>query len=63
MALESKVLDIIACPCCKGKLIYDRTLNELVCRFDRLAFPIEDSIPVLIEDCARRLTNEELPTG
>ena len=51
MALDIKLLDIIACPVCKGKLHYqpqsDKAAHELICRFDRLAYPLEEGIPVL----------------
>ena len=43
------------CPLCKGALEFDRGAQELVCRHDRLAFPIRDGIPVMLEDEARRL--------
>lgn len=61
MALDHKLLEIIACPVCKGKLNYDKDKNELVCRADRLAYPIEDDIPVLLENRARKLSLDELP--
>ncbi|MGL4206401.1 MAG: Trm112 family protein [Aeromonadaceae bacterium] len=62
MALDHKLLDIVACPVCKGKLHYDKDKGELLCRADRLAYPIEDDIPVLLESRARTLTQEELPS-
>ncbi|GAA4501231.1 Trm112 family protein [Pseudaeromonas paramecii] len=61
MALDPKLLDIVACPVCKGKLTYDKAKAELVCRVDRLAYPIEEDIPVLLENRARQLTSDELP--
>ncbi|ALP41667.1 MULTISPECIES: Trm112 family protein [Aeromonas] len=60
MALDPKLLDIVACPLCKGKLNYDKSKQELVCRFDRLAYPLEEGIPVLLENRARHLSLEEL---
>ncbi|MFC5705382.1 Trm112 family protein [Aeromonas eucrenophila] len=64
MALDIKLLDIIACPVCKGKLHYqpqsDKAPQELICRFDRLAYPLEEGIPVLLENRARPLALEEL---
>ncbi|MDO2948483.1 Trm112 family protein [Aeromonas simiae] len=60
MALDPKLLDIVACPVCKGKLNYDKSKQELVCRFDRLAYPLEEGIPVLLENRARHLPLEEL---
>lgn len=58
--LDIKLLDIVACPICKGKVIYNKTLNELWCRGDRLAYPINQGIPALIESEARHLTLEEI---
>lgn len=60
MALDYKLLEIVACPVCKGKLNYDKDRSELVCRADKLAYPVEDDIPVLLENRARLLTEEEL---
>ncbi len=64
MSFDKKLLNIIACPVCKGELIYTlvdgQDENELVCKFDRLAFPIQDSIPVLLEDKARTLSLDEM---
>ncbi|MGL4250895.1 MAG: Trm112 family protein [Aeromonas sp.] len=62
MALDIKLLDIIACPVCKGKLHYNKVAHELVCRFDKLAYPLEEGIPVLLENRARSLTSDELPS-
>lgn len=62
MALDYKLLEIVACPICKGKLNYDKERAELVCRADKLAYPIEDDIPVLLENRARQLTSDELPS-
>jgi uncharacterized protein YbaR (Trm112 family) len=59
--MDSKLLDILVCPVCKGPLIYDKAKSELVCRADRLAFPIRDDIPVMLEDEARRVPEDELP--
>lgn len=54
MALDIKLLDIIACPVCKGKLHYNKAVHELVCRFDKLAYPLEEGIPVLLENRDRK---------
>lgn len=51
--MESRLLDILVCPICKGKLQHDRTQSELICNADRLAFPIRDGIPVMLETEAR----------
>ena len=53
--MESRLLDILVCPLCKGRLEHDRTQAELVCRADRLALPLRDGIPVMLESEARSL--------
>ncbi|HEY6644913.1 Trm112 family protein [Povalibacter sp.] len=53
--MDTKLLDILACPVCKGPLQYSKSRQLLVCRADRLAFPIRDGIPVMLEDEATRL--------
>jgi len=58
--MDSKLLEILVCPVCKGPLHYDRKAAELICRADRLAFPIRDDIPVMLEEEARRVALEEL---
>lgn len=58
--MDSKLLDILVCPVCKGPLLYRKPEQELVCKADRLAFPIRDGIPVMLEDEARKLTPEEV---
>ena len=57
--MEARLLDILACPVCKGSLQYHRKEAVLVCRGDRLAFPIRDGIPVMLEDEARALTPDD----
>lgn len=51
--LDHALLDILVCPLCKGKLLYDHETQELICRFDKLAFPIRDDVPVMLESEAR----------
>ncbi|MAZ39593.1 MAG: hypothetical protein CMF49_05675 [Legionellales bacterium] len=58
--MEKSLLDILACPLCKGKLIYDKKNQELICKVDKLAYPIKDGIPVMLADEARTLSVEEL---
>jgi len=58
--VDKKLLDILACPICKSTLIYKQEAQELLCKADRLAFPIRDGIPVMLEDDARELSNEEI---
>ena len=57
--MNKKLLDILVCPICKGKLRFDRDAQELICKADRLAYPIRDDIPVMLEDEARRISLEE----
>ena len=58
--IEQRLLDILACPICKGPLIHNTDQQELCCKFDRLAFPIRDDIPVMLEAEARELSEDEL---
>ena len=51
--MDKKLLDILACPVCKGPLVYQKDKQELICKADRLAFPIRDDIPVMLVDEAR----------
>jgi uncharacterized protein YbaR (Trm112 family) len=51
------------CPLCKGPLVYRREAAELVCKADRLAYPVKDGIPVMLEDDARRLDPAEEVAG
>lgn len=53
MNLDPQILDILACPNCKGKLDYDKANQELICKFDKVAYPIRDGIPVLLVEEAR----------
>lgn len=57
--MDKKLLDILVCPLCKGKLVYDKKAQELICKADRLAFPITDGIPVMLEEEARQLGADE----
>lgn len=58
--MDKHLLDILACPICKGKLEYRKASQELVCKFDRLAFPVRDGIPVMLEEEARSLRPDEI---
>ncbi|MGI4855502.1 MAG: Trm112 family protein [Janthinobacterium lividum] len=51
--MDARLLEILVCPLCKGPLKYDRTAQELVCAVDKLAYPIQDGIPVMLADEAR----------
>lgn len=57
--MDSKLLDILACPLCKGPLILTLDKTELVCKHDALAYPIREGIPVMLETEARTLTVDE----
>ncbi|MBP9590431.1 MAG: Trm112 family protein [Steroidobacteraceae bacterium] len=62
--MDSKLLDILACPVCKGPLLWHKEVPCLVCRADRLAFPVRDGIPVMLEEEARALdTGDPLLAG
>lgn len=53
--MDKKLLDILVCPLCKGPLVFDAKAGDLLCRVDRLAFPIVDDIPVMLIDEARQI--------
>jgi uncharacterized protein YbaR (Trm112 family) len=57
--MDARLLDILVCPICKGPLVYRKAQAELVCKGERLAFPIRDDIPVMLEEEARKLPPEE----
>ena len=59
--MDARLLDILVCPLCKGPLEHDRLKAELRCRVDRLAFPIRDGIPVMLESEARPLVDVDDP--
>ena len=59
MAIDSKLLAILVCPVCKGKLEYMKEAQELWCFADGLAYPIKDDIPVMLDSEARTLTTDE----
>ena len=59
-AMDTKLLELLVCPVTKGPLDYDREKQELISRSARLAYPVRDGIPVLLESEARTLSDEEL---
>ena len=61
--METRLLDILVCPVCKGRLQVNADKTELIFRADRLAFPVRDGIPVMLEPEARVLTESELPAA
>jgi len=52
--MDNRLLEILVCPLCKGKLVHDRAAQELICHADKLAYPIRDGIPVMLADEARQ---------
>lgn len=58
--MDAKLLDILVCPLCKSPLLYRKAEQELICKADRLAYPIQDDIPVMLADEARVLSVEEV---
>lgn len=58
--LDKRLLDILVCPVTKGPLIYDKEAQELISKSAKLAYPIRDDIPVMLEEEARQLKDEEL---
>jgi len=57
--MDKKLLDILACPLCKGPLVYKAEQSELICKVDRLAYQIRDDIPVMLVDEAREMPADE----
>jgi uncharacterized protein YbaR (Trm112 family) len=60
MWMDKRLLEILVCPVTKGPLIYDRAKQELVSRSARLAYPIRDDIPIMLEEEARELSDDEI---
>lgn len=58
--MDAKLLELLVCPVTKGPLIYQRETQELISRSARLAYPIRDGIPILLENEARTLSDEEI---
>ena len=58
--MDARLLDILVCPVCKANLEYRKADLELVCKPCKLAFPVRDDIPIMLEDQARRIAGEEL---
>lgn len=58
--MDTRLLELLVCPVTKGLLEYDREKQELISRSARLAYPVRDGIPVLLENEARTLTDDEL---
>lgn len=56
--MDSKLLDILVCPLCQGRLNLDKDAQELICELDQLAFPVRDGIPVMLPEEARPISTE-----
>lgn len=57
--MDTKLLEILVCPLCKGPLFFDKQKQELICKADRLAYRILDGIPRMLESEARSLADDE----
>ncbi len=57
--MDTKLLQILVCPVTKGALVHNKTTNELISKSARLAYPIRDGIPVMLEEDARKLSDDE----
>jgi len=57
--VDARLLEILVCPICKGPLRYDRAHEELICQADKLAYPIRDDVPVMLEEEARQLAADD----
>ncbi len=60
--MDTRLLELLVCPLCKGTLAWHREARELVCQTDRLAFPVRDGIPVMLEGEARPI-DDTVPAG
>ena len=58
--MDKRLLNILVCPLCKSQLHLDEIKHELICKADRLAYPIRDDVPVMLVDEARTLTPDEI---
>ena len=57
--MDDRLLDILACPVCNGPLKFQRAAQVLVCRAERLAFPLRDGVPMMLEEDARQLASDD----
>ncbi|TDK67268.1 Trm112 family protein [Sapientia aquatica] len=58
--MDTRLLDILVCPLCKGPLVYNKAAQELICKGDKLAYPIRDDIPIMWADQARELNSADM---
>lgn len=59
-AMDTRLLELLVCPVCKGPLVYDRQRQELLSRAMRLAYPVRDGMPILLESEARTMSEDEV---
>jgi uncharacterized protein len=59
MSLDLKILDVIACPICKGKLQYDKNAQVLICKFNKIAFPVKDGVPIMLVHQAKPIRQDD----
>jgi hypothetical protein len=57
--METRLLELLVCPLCKGRLYINASRTELICKGDRLGFPVRDGVPVMLEDQARNLSTDD----
>lgn len=58
--IDKNLLEILVCPICKGRVEYYKVTGELICKIDRLAFPVRNDIPVMLESEAREVSLDEI---
>lgn len=58
--MDARLLEVLVCPLCKGPLTYDKSAQELICKADKLAYPIRDDIPIMWTDQARSMSADEV---
>ena len=58
--MDTRLLELLVCPVSKGPLEYDKTRQELISKSARLAYPVRDGLPIMLENEARAITDEEL---
>jgi uncharacterized protein YbaR (Trm112 family) len=58
--MDQRLLDILVCPLCKSQLHLNAATHELICKADRLAYPIRDDVPVMLVEEARSLGTDEI---
>lgn len=57
--MELHLLEVLVCPLCKSKLVRQTEKNQLICKIDKIAFPIRDGIPIMLESEATPINLED----